>query len=287
MVLGADATVEYESPAVERVLGYQVEEREGRSALEFIHPDDRDWAEQLLGDVVKTPGAQVSGEFRVRHADGSWRAIEAVGKNLLDDPAVTGLVINYRDITTRKALEDELRHQAFHDSLTGLANRALFADRLGHALARSRRGSNPLAVLFVDLDDFKNINDSLGHGDGDELLVGVAARLRRRPPDRRHDRPDGRRRVRGPRRGSARRGRPARGRRATARHPAAAVRAPRQGAVHPREHRRRGLERARSDGRRSPAQRRRVDVHGQEQRQEPGPGLRAEHARRGARRGSP
>ena len=143
MVLGADATVEYESPAVERVLGYQVEEREGRSALEFIHPDDRDWAEQLLGDVVKTPGAQVSGEFRVRHADGSWRAIEAVGKNLLDDPAVTGLVINYRDITTRKALEDELRHQAFHDSLTGLANRALFADRLGHALARSRRGEQP------------------------------------------------------------------------------------------------------------------------------------------------
>ena len=80
--------------------------------------------------MVGTPGAQVSGEFRVRHADGSWRAIEAVGKNLLDDPAVAGLVVNYRDITTRKALEDELRHQAFHDSLTGLANRALFADRL-------------------------------------------------------------------------------------------------------------------------------------------------------------
>ena len=178
MVVGPDGTIRYESPAVERVLGYRVEDREGRSALELIHPDDLARAQSLLADVQRAPGSQVSGQFRIRHVDGSWRAIEAVGKNLLEDPAVGGLVINYRDVTMRKELEDELRHQAFHDSLTGLANRALFTDRLSHAMSRTRHDHQPLAVLFIDLDDFKDINDSLGHAEGDQLLVAVAERFR-------------------------------------------------------------------------------------------------------------
>jgi diguanylate cyclase (GGDEF)-like protein/PAS domain S-box-containing protein len=177
LVLSPDGTVEYESPAIERVLGFRPEDQEGHNASEFVHPDDVGWAQQLLADVAATPGAQVSAELRLRHVDGSWRMVEAVGRNLIDDPAVGGIVINFRDVTGRKALEEELRHQAFHDSLTGLANRALFVDRLEHALARTRRGTAPLAVLFVDLDDFKNINDSLGHGEGDALLKGVAERL--------------------------------------------------------------------------------------------------------------
>jgi diguanylate cyclase (GGDEF)-like protein/PAS domain S-box-containing protein len=177
LVLSPDGTVEYESPAIERVLGFRPEDQEGHNASEFVHPDDVGWAQQLLADVAATPGAQVSAELRLRHVDGSWRMVEAVGRNLIEDPAVGGIVINFRDVTGRKALEEELRHQAFHDSLTGLANRALFVDRLEHALARTRRGTAPLAVLFVDLDDFKNINDSLGHGEGDALLKGVAERL--------------------------------------------------------------------------------------------------------------
>jgi diguanylate cyclase (GGDEF)-like protein/PAS domain S-box-containing protein len=177
MILRADGTIAYESSAVEQILGYAVTDRIDKPAFDRVHPDDRALADSLLAEVVLVPGVQRTGELRVRHVDGSWRFLETVLKNLLDHPAVGGIVVNYRDITARRALEDELKRQAFHDSLTGLANRALFADRLGHALERTRRLPHPIAILFVDLDDFKTVNDSLGHAEGDELLVAVAERF--------------------------------------------------------------------------------------------------------------
>ena len=99
--------------------------------------------------------------------------------NLLDDPSVGGLVLNTRDISERRQLEDQLSHQAFHDSLTALANRALFKDRVDHALLRTKRQTPSVAVLFLDLDGFKEVNDSLGHAAGDQLLIQVGQRLRR------------------------------------------------------------------------------------------------------------
>ena len=178
LIADAGGRITYESAAVERVRGYRPEERIGRNILDDVHPDDREWAAQVVREVARLPGSQVAAEVRVRHADGSWLVIEAVAKNLLDDPAVGGVVVNYRDVTARKSLEDELKRQAFHDSLTGLANRALFADRLQHAISRAERMPTTLAVLFVDLDDFKTVNDSLGHSEGDLLLIAVAERLR-------------------------------------------------------------------------------------------------------------
>jgi diguanylate cyclase (GGDEF)-like protein/PAS domain S-box-containing protein len=178
LIADAGGRITYESAAVERVRGYRPEDRIGRNILDDVHPDDREWAAQMVRDVARLPGSQVAAEVRVRHADGSWLVIEAVAKNLLDDPAVGGVVVNYRDVTARKSLEDELKRQAFHDSLTGLANRALFADRLQHAISRAERAPAALAVLFVDLDDFKTVNDSLGHSEGDLLLIAVADRLR-------------------------------------------------------------------------------------------------------------
>ena len=184
-VLDADGAPTYVSPAVTRILGYTPEELIGTQSLDTIHPEDVDTLATLGGHVLGAPGGSAVVEYRVRHKDGRWRHVEAVMTNLFDDPAVGGVVVNSRDVTEHRRVQRELAHQAFHDGLTGLPNRALFLDRLAQALLRLRRENTNVAVLFLDLDRFKVVNDSLGHHLGDELLVAAAARLRAclRPSD--------------------------------------------------------------------------------------------------------
>ena len=167
----------YVSPSVTAVLGYPGAALVGTNWRDLIHPDDLDLVRRGDAEIATPPATPLVGEVRLRHEDGSWRTLEARRTNLLDEPGVGGIVINARDVTQRAVFEEQLRHQAFHDSLTGLPNRALFLDRLERALARAARHSTTVAVLSLDLDRFKVINDSLGHAAGDQLLVAVAARL--------------------------------------------------------------------------------------------------------------
>jgi len=177
IILEPDLTIRYETPSIERVLGHAVEDRIGRSPLDLVHPSDVAAVRDALDQVATTEGGERRIEYRVRHADGSWHVVQAIAKNLNEVESVAGVVVNYRDITEQKTLEEQLRRQAFHDDLTGLPNRALFTDRLEHAIAFLGRHSAPIAVLFIDLDDFKTVNDSLGHDAGDRLLVEAGKRI--------------------------------------------------------------------------------------------------------------
>jgi diguanylate cyclase (GGDEF)-like protein/PAS domain S-box-containing protein len=186
MVVDADSTVRYVSPSVEGVFGYDPAELENTQLTRLIHPDDKTQVLQFL-TLTGREGATGTGliESRMRHRDDFWLHIETLRTDLLHDPNVKGIVLNSRDVSERKAFEEQLSHQAFHDSITGLANRALFRDRVEHALERLTRDADPVSVLFMDLDDFKTINDSLGHAAGDRLLGEVGERLRTclRTPD--------------------------------------------------------------------------------------------------------
>ncbi|HWE55541.1 MAG TPA: EAL domain-containing protein [Acidimicrobiales bacterium] len=170
----------YQSASLFRVLGIAPEAHVGRSVAEWVHPDDRATLDSLIADVARAgemEGIPTLIEWRVSDSAGEWRNVESAVSDLRGEAGVRGIVLNTRDVSERMALEEELRHRAWHDIVTGLANRALFTERVGEARARSARSGKSFAVLFLDLDDFKSINDTLGHATGDEVLRVVARRL--------------------------------------------------------------------------------------------------------------
>ena len=174
-----DGRIAYVSPALHRTLGLDPAALLGRPMIELLHPDDlRDMRPRLV-HLLTTAGATLTYQTRFAHADGGWRWLEVIATNLLGEPGIDGVVANARDVTETRELHERLRHQAEHDPLTGLANRRLFAAGMRAA------GDTRAAVLLIDLDGFKAVNDTYGHHTGDEVLLFVAARLREAagPPD--------------------------------------------------------------------------------------------------------
>jgi diguanylate cyclase (GGDEF)-like protein/PAS domain S-box-containing protein len=178
LVALANGGLRSETPSIEAVLGYGPETVGALNLTALLHPDAAAPAIALIDAMLAgTRSGPIRAEWRVRHADGHWLEMEVIGNDLSADVHVGGVVLTMRDVTDRKVLEGELRHQAFHDSLTGLANRVLFSDRVDHALTRRNRSESDVAVLLIDVDDFKYVNDTLGHAAGDGLLVQVAKRI--------------------------------------------------------------------------------------------------------------
>lgn len=155
VVIDPDTAIVYQTPSVERIFGYAPEDSLGARVPAWIHPDDAPRAQVYLARSSEATSAAATAEWRTRRKDGSWLHTETTTTSLVGDPNVRGVVLTMRDITERKALEEQLVHQAFHDPLTGLANRALFRDRVEHALMRQSRAGTSVVVLFLDLDDFK------------------------------------------------------------------------------------------------------------------------------------
>jgi diguanylate cyclase (GGDEF)-like protein/PAS domain S-box-containing protein len=177
-IVDADSTIRYLSPSGLRVFGHDHRRLVGTPLTAVIAPNQAARFRAVLQESAESTATTLMGEFLVVDSAGRLRPAEITITNLIDDPNVGGLVLNTRDVGDQKRLQNELTHQAFHDSLTGLANRALFKDRVEQALTRARRHRRPLAVVFLDLDRFKAINDSFGHASGDGLLIAVSRRLR-------------------------------------------------------------------------------------------------------------
>lgn len=177
LIIDADGAVRFASPAFERTFGLTADDAAGRSLLDLWTGEDAGLLRSFIADVAETPSGAIGPiELRLERLAGPC-TLELVGSNLTGDRAVRGLALNLRDISERKALEERLWQQAFRDPLTRLANRNLFRDRVEHAIALARRERRRVAVMFLDLDDFKHVNDTLGHDAGDRLLQAVADRL--------------------------------------------------------------------------------------------------------------
>ena len=176
----------YASSSVRTVLGYEPSWLTNDRLTAMTHPENLATISKWVTGIFSSPlGHSTRIEARTRRADGTWIDVEVIGVNRLHDHTLGAAVLSIRDISERKALEGELTRQAFEDSLTGIPNRALFQDRLEHALARNRRDDGRITLMLIDLDNFKAVNDSLGHGAGDLLIKSVAVRIRQqvRPSD--------------------------------------------------------------------------------------------------------
>ena len=177
VLLDGEIRFTFAGSSTQHIIGYEDRELLGRSLFDFVHPRDLEAARKVFAEIVANPSQETRGELRFRHRNGNWIWLEGFSQNLLHEPSVGAIVLNYRDVSQRKETEKQLEYRAYYDSLTGLPNRLLFRDRLVHSLAHARRNRVAVAVMYLDLDHFKLVNDALGHSFGDRLLAHVAKRL--------------------------------------------------------------------------------------------------------------
>ena len=176
LMVGDDGRVSYATPSAASIFGDITVE--GAYLWDLVADGEHD-------DLVRTllnlrAGAGLGSRYvdrQITRRDGVTVQVQLRCSDLRNDPTVAGLVLTLRDVTEQRKLESELKHQAFHDALTGLPNRLLLQDRISQQVAAARRDGMTAGVLFVDVDDFKVVNDTMGHSVGDELLVATAERL--------------------------------------------------------------------------------------------------------------
>lgn len=177
-VLDTDLRCTFQSPASEEVIQRSPDEFMGTSLVDWVHEEDRDSMLEALQWVINTGSGREIVEWRMQLPDGRIINLESIVSSELENPAVSGIVLNSRDVTERKSLEARLTHQAYHDPLTGLPNRAMFFDMLRQVLPINPTETRVVpALLFVDVDEFKQVNDTFGHESGDEVLRQIANRL--------------------------------------------------------------------------------------------------------------
>jgi len=177
VLLDGECRFSYAGSSTAHLIGYTEAELLGRSIFEFVHPRDVEACRKSFADILASPNHEAHGELRFRHKNGLWIWLEGFSQNLLHESSVAAIVLNYRDVSQRKETEKQLEYRAYYDSLTGLPNRLLFRDRLVNSLAHARRNRVGVAVMYLDVDHFKLVNDGLGHTFGDALLADVATRL--------------------------------------------------------------------------------------------------------------
>ena len=177
LLVNNDGVVSYATPSTERILGYAPHELEGRSDFAWVSASDRGRLTRVIASRVAPGEPSLPIVISAWHADGNWRDLEVIATAVERTGPVDGVVINAHDVTDQRTLELQLLHQAFHDPLTGLPNRSLFLDRLSQARAEAEEGQAAYGVIYLDLDDFKLVNDTFGHLAGDQLLRTAGDRL--------------------------------------------------------------------------------------------------------------
>ena len=180
-ILDVDGTIKYSSPSHKRMLGYDENELLGRKAFEFIHPEDLPGVVKIFSQGIQKMGddrydndASYSAEFRFRHKDGYWVTLESFGKLYPPESGQTGIIVNSRDITERKKMEESLRNLSVTDELTNLYNRRGFMTFSEHHIKTADRKGQRMLLILIDLDDLKKINDAFGHKEGDMALIDTA-----------------------------------------------------------------------------------------------------------------